>query len=155
MKSSVKVTFSVFTIILVGLCIFISIQLSELRTIKNECRDMYFRCDSLEHLSILKIDEQSPYYGQPKDVVLSMLPTPKSHSDVCLTDGMYLESHGLYDKYFERIKDTNDTIKVEVCSWRFPDKDSTRLFIVFEQDKDSVWTATSCLEWASDIIYLD
>jgi len=155
MKSGVKVTFSVFIIILVGLCIFIGVLLSELRTMKNEYRDICFRCDSLEHLAILKADEQSPYYGQPKDVVLAMLPTPRAHINTSLTDGMYLDLHGMYDKYFERLKGTSDTINVEVCSWKFPDKDSTRLFIVFEQVEDSVWIATSCLEWASDIVYLD
>lgn len=155
MKHSIKATFSVFIIILIGLCVFIGILLSELRTMKNEWRDMCFRSDSLENLSTLRIDEQSLYYGQPKDVVLSMLPTPRFHGDTNLTDGMYLDLHGLYDKYFERLKGTNDTIKVEVCSWMFQDKDSTKLFIVFEQVGDSVWIATSCLEWASDRIYLD
>lgn len=124
----------------------------------NEIYDLYHVYDSLRTLSNIRVDAELPYYGMKQDDVLLMLPEPSAVSDTMrLTATMEfdLESHGIYDSFLERLSGTADEINVMTFFWNFPDKDSTRLFIVFEWVDDSVWIANSCVQWKSNELYLD
>lgn len=124
----------------------------------NEMYDLYHVYDSLKTLSNIRVDAELPYYGMKQDDVLSMLPEPSAVSDTMrLTATMEfdLESHGIYDKFLERLYGTSEEVKVMTFFWNFLDKDSTRLIIVFERVDDSVWIANSCLQWKSNELQLD
>ena len=122
----------------------------------DEMYDLYYVCDSLETLSYIRVDEELPYWGMKQDDVLSMLPEPSQVSDtIKLTDDMEVKLHGIYDRFLERLSGTADEIKVMTFFWKFPDQDSSKLYIVFELMDDSVWIANSCIQWKSNELYLD
>lgn len=118
---------------------------------------LYEKIDSLSTLNYLRDEKSLPYYNLTKDSVLGILPPETKRFDILsIYDGADVGlSYGAYNVFVEKVKNTKDTICVQKYYWNVPFSNMSKLYIVFELQKDSSWVAKSCAQWDSNRVYLD
>lgn len=124
---------------------------------KKENYELYERLDSLARLSYYRDESSLPYLNVSKDSVLRMLPPETKRFDIlCIYDGAEIGlSHGAYNFFVDKVKNTKDTVYVQEYYWDVPFSNMSKLYIVFELQKDSIWVAKSCAQWDTNMVNLD
>jgi hypothetical protein len=147
---------------LICLCVFGAVissfiagwTLNEKKMMSEVIRYYAIQIDSLARTTCIREDEELPYYNERAEIVFKKLPNQNTFQGkgVPFFDNGKLDNVSwIYRPYVSRVKDTNDTLWLEVYQWTLPYSDRPNLLIIFEKTEKG-WIATNCVQWDPKVV---